>query len=36
MNELHKNKTVVWTLFAAFAIATLYLLGVRTLVPPEE
>jgi 4-amino-4-deoxy-L-arabinose transferase-like glycosyltransferase len=36
MNELHKNKTVVWSLFAAFAIATLYLLGVRTLVPPDE
>jgi 4-amino-4-deoxy-L-arabinose transferase-like glycosyltransferase len=36
MNELHKNKTVVWSLFVAFAIATLYLLGVRTLVPPDE
>jgi 4-amino-4-deoxy-L-arabinose transferase-like glycosyltransferase len=36
MNELHKNKAVAWSLFAVFAIATLYLLGVRTLVPPDE
>jgi 4-amino-4-deoxy-L-arabinose transferase-like glycosyltransferase len=36
MNELHKSKTVAWSLFAVFAIATLYLLGVRTLVPPDE
>jgi 4-amino-4-deoxy-L-arabinose transferase-like glycosyltransferase len=36
MNELHKSRTVIWTLFAVFAVATLYLLGVRTLVPPDE
>lgn len=36
MNELYKSKTVVWSLFAVFAIATLYLLCVRTLVPPDE
>lgn len=36
MNELHKSKTAIWSLFAVFVIATLYLLGVRTLVPPDE
>ncbi|MES2756149.1 MAG: glycosyltransferase family 39 protein [Pseudomonadota bacterium] len=36
MNELHKSNTVIWSLLAAFVIATLYLLGVRTLVPPDE
>jgi 4-amino-4-deoxy-L-arabinose transferase-like glycosyltransferase len=36
MNELHKNKPFVWSLLAVFVIATLYLLGVRTLVPPDE
>jgi 4-amino-4-deoxy-L-arabinose transferase-like glycosyltransferase len=36
MNELHKSKAFVWSLFAVFVIATLYLLGVRTLVPPDE
>lgn len=36
MNELHKSKTFAWSLFAAFAIVSLALLGVRTLVPPDE
>jgi 4-amino-4-deoxy-L-arabinose transferase-like glycosyltransferase len=36
MNELHKSKTVLWSLLAAFTIAWLYMLGVRTLVPPDE
>jgi 4-amino-4-deoxy-L-arabinose transferase-like glycosyltransferase len=36
MKELHKNKTVIWGLFAVFAIVSLYMLGVRTLVPPDE
>jgi 4-amino-4-deoxy-L-arabinose transferase-like glycosyltransferase len=36
MNELHKSKAFAWSLFAAFAIVSLALLGVRTLVPPDE
>ncbi|GAB3405221.1 glycosyltransferase family 39 protein [Massilia agilis] len=36
MNDLHRNKTLLWILFASFVLATLYLLGVRTLVPPDE
>ncbi|MDB5916077.1 MAG: phospholipid carrier-dependent glycosyltransferase, partial [Massilia sp.] len=35
-NNLHDNRTFVWGLFAAFAVVTLYMLGVRTLVPPDE
>ena len=36
MNELHKNKTLVWTLFLAFAAILLAVLKARTLVPPDE
>ena len=36
MNELHKSKTFAWSLFAVFAIVSLALLAVRTLVPPDE
>jgi 4-amino-4-deoxy-L-arabinose transferase-like glycosyltransferase len=36
MNDLHKNKKLLWILFAGFVLATLYVLGVRTLVPPDE
>jgi 4-amino-4-deoxy-L-arabinose transferase-like glycosyltransferase len=36
MKELHKNKTLVWTLFLAFAAILLGLLRARTLVPPDE
>jgi 4-amino-4-deoxy-L-arabinose transferase-like glycosyltransferase len=36
MNELHKNKTFVWTLFLAFAAVLIGILKVRTLVPPDE
>ena len=36
MNELHKSKTLLWSLLAAFTIVWLYMLGVRTLVPPDE
>ena len=36
MNELHKNKTFVWALFAVFTFVSLYALGLRTLVPPDE
>jgi 4-amino-4-deoxy-L-arabinose transferase-like glycosyltransferase len=36
MKELHKNKTLAWTLFLAFAAILLGLLRARTLVPPDE
>jgi 4-amino-4-deoxy-L-arabinose transferase-like glycosyltransferase len=36
MKELHKNKTLVWTLFFAFAAIVLAVLKARTLVPPDE
>jgi len=36
MNDLHKHRALVWGLFAAFALVSLYMLGVRTLVPPDE
>ncbi|CAH0233180.1 Undecaprenyl phosphate-alpha-4-amino-4-deoxy-L-arabinose arabinosyl transferase [Massilia sp. Bi118] len=36
MRELHKNKTLVWTLFLAFAAVLLGVLKMRTLVPPDE
>jgi 4-amino-4-deoxy-L-arabinose transferase-like glycosyltransferase len=36
MNDLHRNRTLNWTLLIVFAIALLYVLGVRTLVPPDE
>jgi 4-amino-4-deoxy-L-arabinose transferase-like glycosyltransferase len=36
MNELHKNKTVAWSLLVVFIILWMYVLGVRTLVPPDE
>lgn len=36
MNELHRNNTLLWILFAGFVLAILYALGVRTLVPPDE
>jgi 4-amino-4-deoxy-L-arabinose transferase-like glycosyltransferase len=36
MNDLHRNKTVTWTLLIAFAAVLLYVLGARTLVPPDE
>jgi 4-amino-4-deoxy-L-arabinose transferase-like glycosyltransferase len=36
MKELHKNKTLAWTLFLAFAAILLGLLRTRTLVPPDE
>jgi 4-amino-4-deoxy-L-arabinose transferase-like glycosyltransferase len=36
MKELHKNKTLVWTLFFAFAAVLLGVLRARTLVPPDE
>jgi 4-amino-4-deoxy-L-arabinose transferase-like glycosyltransferase len=36
MNDLYNSKKVVWSLLAAFAVVWLYMLGVRTLVPPDE
>jgi 4-amino-4-deoxy-L-arabinose transferase-like glycosyltransferase len=36
MNELHKSNKFAWSLFAVFALVSLYLIGVRTLVPPDE
>ncbi|MCG2583044.1 glycosyltransferase family 39 protein [Massilia sp. TS11] len=36
MNELHTSKTLAWSLLAAFILFTLYALGIRALVPPDE
>lgn len=36
MNDLHRNKTLTWTLLIVFAAVLLYALGARTLVPPDE
>jgi 4-amino-4-deoxy-L-arabinose transferase-like glycosyltransferase len=36
MNDLYNSKKVVWSLLAAFTIVWLYMLGFRTLVPPDE
>jgi 4-amino-4-deoxy-L-arabinose transferase-like glycosyltransferase len=36
MNDLHRNKTLLWILFTGFTLAILHALGARTLVPPDE
>jgi 4-amino-4-deoxy-L-arabinose transferase-like glycosyltransferase len=36
MNDLHRHRTLNWTLLIVFAATLLYVLGVRTLVPPDE
>ena len=36
MNDLHNSRKIVWPLLIAFAIVWLYVLGIRTLVPPDE
>ncbi|MYN20509.1 glycosyltransferase family 39 protein [Rugamonas sp. FT107W] len=36
MNDLYNSKKIVWSLLAAFVIVWLYVLGVRSLVPPDE
>jgi len=36
MNDLYNAKKVVWALLAAFVLVSLYMLGARTLVPPDE
>ena len=33
---LHESRALVWLLLGAFIVVTLYALGVRTLVPPDE
>lgn len=36
MNQLHQSKRLIWTLLAGFVFVSLYGLGLRTLVPPDE
>jgi 4-amino-4-deoxy-L-arabinose transferase-like glycosyltransferase len=36
MRDLRASKTLTWSLLAAFVLITLYMLGVRTLVPHAE
>jgi 4-amino-4-deoxy-L-arabinose transferase-like glycosyltransferase len=36
MNDLHRNKKLLWILLAGFILATLFALDARTLVPPDE
>lgn len=36
MNDLHRNKTLLWSLLAVFIIVMLWALDARTLVPPDE
>ena len=36
VRELHASKAAMWTLFGLFVVVTLYALGIRTLVPPDE
>ena len=36
VDQLHASKVAMWTLFGLFVVVTLYALGIRTLVPPDE
>jgi 4-amino-4-deoxy-L-arabinose transferase-like glycosyltransferase len=36
MDQLHKSNTLAWTLLTLFTLTWLYVLGIRTLVPPDE
>jgi 4-amino-4-deoxy-L-arabinose transferase-like glycosyltransferase len=36
MDQLHKSNTLVWSLLVSFTLVWLYVLGIRTLVPPDE
>ncbi|MES2323443.1 MAG: glycosyltransferase family 39 protein [Pseudomonadota bacterium] len=36
MNELHKSRAFLWTVFSLFTLVWLAVLGYRTLVPPDE
>ena len=36
INELHTSRVLMWSLLGIFIVVTLYALGIRTLVPPDE
>ena len=36
VNELHASRVLMWSLLGIFIVVTLYALGIRTLVPPDE
>ncbi|NRR29514.1 glycosyltransferase family 39 protein [Oxalobacteraceae bacterium] len=36
MNDLYNSRKLLWSLLAIFILSWLYMLGVRTLVPPDE
>jgi 4-amino-4-deoxy-L-arabinose transferase-like glycosyltransferase len=36
MDQLHKSNKLAWTLLTLFTLTWLYVLGIRTLVPPDE
>jgi 4-amino-4-deoxy-L-arabinose transferase-like glycosyltransferase len=36
MNDLGRSRALAWSLLAAFVLVTLYQLGTRTLLPPDE
>ena len=36
INELHASRVLMWSLLGIFIVVTLYALGIRTLVPPDE
>ena len=36
MNDAHSNRALLWSLLAGFILVSLCVLGVRTLVPPDE
>ena len=36
MNDLHRNRAAMGTLVACFVLVSLYVLSIRTLVPPDE
>ena len=36
VNELHSSRVLMWSLLGIFIVVTLYALGIRTLVPPDE
>src|ERR1700712_5224305 len=36
MKDAHGNRALVWSLLIGFILVSLFVLGVRTLVPPDE
>jgi 4-amino-4-deoxy-L-arabinose transferase-like glycosyltransferase len=36
MDQLHKSNRLAWSLLVSFTLVWLYVLGIRTLVPPDE